>query len=174
MFSAMNTRTGFVRNLGAWMLCGVVVLFVAACRTPPKPGLTEAQITALRGVGFHEEEGKGWEFNLDGRLLFNTNDSTLTDQNREIIARIVDVLKTIGISQLKVEGYADSTGSVRHNEELSLRRAEAVAREIDANGLPYSNIAVQGFGTANPVANNATREGRAQNRRVAIIVPVEE
>lgn len=173
MFSTIRTRTGFIRDLGAWMLCAAA-LFVTACQTTPKTGLTDAQISALRGVGFHEEEGKGWEFNLDGRLLFNTNASTLTDQNREIIARVVEVLKTIGITHLKVEGYADSTGSVRHNEELSLRRAEAVAREIDANGLPYDNIAVQGFGTANPVANNSTREGRAQNRRVAIIVPVEE
>jgi outer membrane protein OmpA-like peptidoglycan-associated protein len=133
--------------------------------------LSDEQVGALRGLGFQEEEG-GWGLNFDSRLLFDSNTSSLSRQSRETIARMVKVLKTIGVDQLRVEGYTDDRGDYLYNEKLSLRRAQAVAREIERNGLPYSQITVKGFGEDNPIGDNKSKEGRAQNRRVAVIVPV--
>jgi outer membrane protein OmpA-like peptidoglycan-associated protein len=149
------------------------LLLVAGCQThPPVEGLSEAQIAALREIGFHEEDD-GWGFDLDGRILFASDAAQLSEQNRETIARVVTVLKDLGINRVHVDGYADSSGKQQHNNTLSMRRAEAVAREIARQGLPYRNIIIRGFGTAHPVADNATKVGRAQNRRVVIIVPIE-
>ncbi|MDR0634638.1 MAG: OmpA family protein [Azoarcus sp.] len=148
-------------------------LLLVGCQTlSGTEGLTEEQINVLREIGFHEE-GDNWGFDLDGRILFDLNAAELSEQNRKVIARMVKSLKTIGITRLIVEGHSDITGDKLYNEWLSLRRARAVAREISRNGLSYGNITVKGYGVANPIGDNATREGRAQNRRVVIIVPVE-
>ena len=62
-------------------------------------------------------------------------------------------------------------GAPDYNMALSERRAEAVARELARHGLTYGSIIRRGFGSMRPIADNATPAGRAQNRRVAIIVP---
>ncbi|MDR1853880.1 MAG: OmpA family protein [Azoarcus sp.] len=157
--------------MSRFIACLVSVLLVAACQTLTQEGLTESQIDVLRELGF-QRQVSGWEFDLDGRILFGSDKAELSAENRATIARIVKVLDAVGIDHLRVEGYADSSGNKRHNEILSLRRAEAVAREIGRAGLPYENITVTAYGIDNPVADNATRAGRAQNRRVVIIVPV--
>ncbi|MDR1424621.1 MAG: OmpA family protein [Azoarcus sp.] len=154
------------------LLCCAGVL-IAACQTPPPAKrLSAEQIQILREIGFHREED-GWGFDLDGRLLFDSNASTLSAPNRETIARLVKVVTEIGIEHLRIEGHADGSGRKRINNKLSRRRAEAVAREIARNGIPYENITVRSFGATSPVGDNTTREGRALNRRVVIIVPSE-
>ena len=166
----------FARRAGVFrcsplLLCLGVLL--AGCQTlSGAGGLSEEQISVLREIGFHEE-GENWGFDLDARILFDFNTAELSEQNRKVVARLVKSLKTIGITRLIVEGHSDNTGDALYNEWLSLRRARAVAREISRNGVPYDNIAVKGHGVANPIGDNATREGRAQNRRGVIIVPVE-
>jgi outer membrane protein OmpA-like peptidoglycan-associated protein len=71
---------------------------------------------------------------------------------------------------LEVQGYADSRGSIARNRALSQRRADAVIRYLVENhNIPLRRIVTPyGFGEMNPVAENETREGRAQNRRVEI------
>jgi len=162
-------RGAFFRRALA-LCCAGLLSF--GCQTVPEKGLSEAQIQTLREIGFHREES-GWGFDLDGLLLFDSNESVLSHENKQTIARVVKVVREIGIEHLRVEGYADSSGRKRFNDKLSLLRARAVAREIERNGVPYANISIRGFGVANPVGDNATREGRAQNRRVVIIVPTE-
>jgi outer membrane protein OmpA-like peptidoglycan-associated protein len=152
------------------LLC--VAALVAACQTsPPVEGLSTEQVEALKNIGFEEIEA-GWELNLGGRILFASGDASLTDESKATVAHVIQVLLEVGINRLRVEGYTDNTGSERHNRELSVRRAEVVAREAAANGLPYENMVVEGRGAGNPIANNQTGTGRAQNRRVVIIVPI--
>lgn len=154
------------------LLCCTSVLIAACQTTTPAKKLNAEQIQVLHEIGFHREKS-GWGFDLDGRLLFDSNASTLSASNRETIARLVKIVTEIGIERLRVEGHADSSGRKRINDKLSRRRAEAVAREIARNGVPYKNITVQSFGAATPEGDNATQEGRALNRRVVIIVPSE-
>jgi outer membrane protein OmpA-like peptidoglycan-associated protein len=72
--------------------------------------------------------------------------------------------------QVKVEGHTDSTGSYETNQKLSLARAVTVRDYLVAQGVEASHIGVEGLGPDQPVADNATAEGRARNRRVEIIL----
>jgi outer membrane protein OmpA-like peptidoglycan-associated protein len=69
-----------------------------------------------------------------------------------------------------VQGYTDSQGSTSFNQELSQRRADAVRTYLVSHGMAADRITAQGFGPGNPVADNASPEGRADNRRVEIVV----
>jgi outer membrane protein OmpA-like peptidoglycan-associated protein len=175
MFPAVAPQSIFIRKW-EWVL--LLYVFVAGCQTQPPlparaPALSDEQAETLRELGFQEEEG-GWELKFESRLLFDSNTSDLSRQSREAIAHMVKILKTIGIDHLRVEGYTDDRGDHLYNEGLSLRRAQAVAREIERNGLPYSRITIKGFGEDSPIGDNRSKEGRALNRRVIIIVPVED
>jgi outer membrane protein OmpA-like peptidoglycan-associated protein len=83
---------------------------------------------------------------------------------------VADALLTTKERKLTVEGYTDSQGSFSHNKELSQRRADAVRSYLILRGYPGELIIANGIGEDSPVADNATPEGRADNRRVEIIV----
>jgi len=69
----------------------------------------------------------------------------------------------------RVDGYTDATGKEEYNQKLSERRAQAVADYLHSKGVSTdSKMQVQGYGEADPIADNKTEEGRAQNRRVVI------
>ena len=71
---------------------------------------------------------------------------------------------------LELEGYTDGRGSEQYNIGLSQRRAEAVERYLVSKNIPLFRIAIVGLGKENPVADNKTNDGRAQNRRVEVRV----
>ena len=93
-----------------------------------------------------------------------------------ILDRLVDFLRENPGRTVQLSGYTDSTGPESYNLGLSLRRANAVRRYIlqraaDTGISGGFTIIAEGFGESNPIASNATREGRAQNRRVEVVVP---
>jgi len=71
---------------------------------------------------------------------------------------------------LEIQGYTDASGDTRHNQQLGESRAEAVRRSLSRQGIALNRMATISYGEEQPVAPNTTREGRAQNRRVAIVV----
>ena len=71
---------------------------------------------------------------------------------------------------LEIQGFTDSTGSPEYNEQLGAQRAEAVRRSLSRQGIALNRMSTISYGAETPVAPNNTREGRAQNRRVAIVV----
>ena len=86
-------------------------------------------------------------------------------------------MQTVAASLLKypatsveVIGHTDNTGAAAYNQDLSQRRAVSVASVLASNGVPSSRISSLGRGEDQPVASNLTEQGRAQNRRVEIIV----
>ena len=74
------------------------------------------------------------------------------------------------VAQLQGEGYTDSTGSPEMNQKLSENRAGAVKDFLVTQGVQINNITAAGYGEAKPVADNGTASGRAQNRRVQLVV----
>jgi outer membrane protein OmpA-like peptidoglycan-associated protein len=70
--------------------------------------------------------------------------------------------------QIQVVGFTDDTGSEQHNQDLSMRRAEAVRRVLVDRGIPEKRARAIGMGEAQPVATNDSPEGRAKNRRVEL------
>ncbi|WP_396332037.1 OmpA family protein [Burkholderia anthina] len=106
--------------------------------------------------------------NLAGDALFATGLATLTPAARASLDKLLSEREDRTYSQVTVTGYTDSTGSDASNLALSKRRAETVAGYLKTHGLHAQSVSVTGRGSADPVASNATVEGRASNRRVDI------
>lgn len=102
---------------------------------------------------------------------FAVDSADLKPESVDQLNELVDVLNQYPQAHVVIVGYTDSTGSAAYNQKLSERRADSVAKALLAKGIDASRISASGEGENNPVADNATSEGRAQNRRVEIAVP---
>jgi outer membrane protein OmpA-like peptidoglycan-associated protein len=87
-----------------------------------------------------------------------------------LLEKVRSVTEELEPSQVVVEGHTDSTGSAAVNSQLSQKRAEAVAEFLESGGLEPDKIQAIGYGFKKPIANNKSKEGRAQNRRVDLII----
>ncbi|MGA7238233.1 MAG: OmpA family protein, partial [Bryobacteraceae bacterium] len=112
--------------------------------------------------------GTTW-FNADD-LRFNTGDATLRATSREQLNNIGEVMKGCPNVHLTIAGYTDNVGDEAANARLSKNRANAVRSQLVADGVSSDRLSIEGYGEQNPVADNSTSEGRAENRRVAIQV----
>ena len=101
---------------------------------------------------------------------FAFNQATLTPEGQAKVRDAAQMLKRYPDRGIEVSGYTDSTENDARNRRLSERRAEAVKEILVESGVSASRITTAGCGAANPVASNATAEGRAQNRRVEIVL----
>ncbi|ABI90126.1 ompA family protein [Burkholderia ambifaria AMMD] len=106
--------------------------------------------------------------NLAGDALFATGLATLTPAARASLDKLLSEREDRTYTQVTVTGHTDSVGNDAANLALSKRRAETVAGYLKAHGLNAQTVSVSGRGSADPVASNATAEGRASNRRVDI------
>ncbi len=103
-------------------------------------------------------------------ILFAVDSDTLRPDLRRDLATVARSLIAYPDTIIIVTGHTDNTGSAAYNQSLSERRAAAVRAELIANGVPAGRIVARGAGLTQPVASNATPEGRAQNRRVEITI----
>ncbi|MBS0578601.1 MAG: OmpA family protein [Proteobacteria bacterium] len=104
-----------------------------------------------------------------GDMLFDTGKANLKPGAMATLDRLAAYLQANPQTRLIIEGHTDSTGSVATNEELSQRRADAVATALIERGVPAQNLHAVGKGEDMPVATNATAAGRQQNRRVEVV-----
>jgi len=102
-------------------------------------------------------------------VLFDTGKSTLKAGAQRDLDRLAQALKDNPSTRVKIEGYTDSVGSDSYNQELSERRAQAVADALQMRGVPADRYQIEGLGKEYPVASNDTPAGRQQNRRVEIV-----
>jgi outer membrane protein OmpA-like peptidoglycan-associated protein len=103
-------------------------------------------------------------------VLFDFNKYTLKSEAREKLAKVSGILLAYPDLKVQVEGYTDSIGSDEYNLKLSDQRADSVRDYLVAQSVPDANVTAQGYGKSHPVADNATNSGRAQNRRVQLVV----
>ena len=103
-------------------------------------------------------------------VQFAAGKAELRPEAREALARFAGTIGVYPSIHVKVEGHTDNTGSVETNQTLSRERATVVRDYLAAQGVDSSHIDVQGLGPDGAVADNATAEGRARNRRVEIIL----
>ncbi|WP_234812235.1 OmpA family protein [Mycolicibacter longobardus] len=103
-------------------------------------------------------------------VTFVTNGYTLSAGTQQQLRQVAEKLKGCSSARVAVNGYTDNTGNDGINVPLSASRAKSVADFLVAQGVSADNVTSKGFGSADPVASNATPDGRAQNRRVAITV----
>ncbi len=108
-------------------------------------------------------------FNFD-RLVFQTGSATLEPQSQEQLTNIVEILKAFPAVKVKIGGYTDNVGDPAANMTLSQNRATNVMNEIVKGGIAADRLEAEGYGDQHPVGDNATPEGRAMNRRIALRV----
>ena len=113
------------------------------------------------------------KISLAAGATFDHGGSTLSDEGKAEIAALVEQFKGRGVTAVTIEGHTDSSGDEAFNQQLSEDRAEAVKAELVAQGANPDKIKTVGYGESKPVADNSTREGRAQNRRVEISVEMD-
>jgi len=101
---------------------------------------------------------------------FDFNKSTIRPDAKVILDEAATILKRNPDTKVNVDGYTDSIGTKEYNQKLSERRAAAVADYLGGAGVNRSNLVPRGFGETNPVDSNKTKEGRAKNRRVELLV----
>lgn len=107
---------------------------------------------------------------LAGDALFATNSAAISAEGQAALNEFTARAQAIELTHIDVIGYADSRGAEQYNLNLSVKRAMSVKGYLESKGIPASIIFASGKGEASPVASNLTKEGRAQNRRVDIIV----
>lgn len=117
-----------------------------------------------------KEEERGLVITLSGSVLFASNESALLPSAQNKLNEVVAALLATKERKLTIEGHTDSQGTSSYNKDLGLRRADAVRSYFISRGFPGDLIYSQGIGEDRPVADNASAEGRANNRRVEIIV----
>lgn len=108
--------------------------------------------------------------NMPQDLLFATDSASVRPDLRADLNTVASSLLRYPNSRIEVIGHTDNTGSAAYNQDLSQRRAVAVASVLRESGVPGARIAAFGRGEDQPVASNLTAEGKAQNRRVEIII----
>ena len=109
---------------------------------------------------------------LKSTLLFSTDSAVLKPEAVEQVAKLGEIIAKYPQDRIRVQGHTDSTGSLAHNEELSLRRAQSVRDVLVSRGVKSDQILVEGAGPSRPVSDNATAAGRARNRRVELHIDI--
>ena len=164
----------------------------------PQGKFTPEQVAAMKSYGFTESNGD-WSLGLSDSILFDKNDYRLRPDSRQQITTMASRLggargaesnivrrlfpaphpppprhprrASTGITHSRLEGHTDNYGEDSYNEALSLKRANSVA-DAWAEGahVPRSNLVTRGLGKKYPIASNDTAAGRAENRRVTVVI----
>ena len=125
---------------------------------------------ALAKLAAVKEDTRGLVITLSGSVLFASNQAVLLPSARAKLDQVSDVLLTTRERNLDIEGHTDSQGTDSSNIDLSQRRADAVRDYLVKRGYQADLIKANGMGEGHPIADNANAEGRANNRRVEIII----
>ncbi|HLR13094.1 MAG TPA: OmpA family protein [Burkholderiaceae bacterium] len=105
---------------------------------------------------------------LNADTFFDFDKSTIKPEGEQVLNQIVSQVQGMDLETIIATGHTDSTGPAEYNQGLSERRAASVKDYLVNQGIPADRIYTEGKGLTSPIADNATREGRAQNRRVEI------
>ncbi|RYY19061.1 MAG: OmpA family protein, partial [Sphingobacteriaceae bacterium] len=115
-------------------------------------------------------EGEGLIVKFDSGILFDVNKTALKSAATNNLQNLATSMQNNPDTNIMIMGYTDNTGSDAYNQTLSVKRADAVKSAITSNGVASSRLTTQGKGEADPIADNTTEAGRAQNRRVEIVI----
>lgn len=102
-------------------------------------------------------------------INFDVDKATLLPEGKQAVEEIIKALKADNALKVAVNGYTDNTGDEAHNLQLSRDRARTVMQAVVAGGIEPSRLTSDGFGDKDPIANNSTEDGKAQNRRVELV-----
>lgn len=113
---------------------------------------------------------EGIDVTFDSGILFGFDKSDLNGNAKENIAKLARILNEYPDTRLTIQGHTDSKGDDNYNRQLSARRADAVRDYLVANGVKGGRLSTTAYGETAPIASNETEAGRAQNRRVEVVI----
>ena len=123
----------------------------------------------LRSTGVQVKEVSGQiDLIVPNKSAFGNNQTKIQSGFKEPLSAVARLLKEYDQTMVQIIGYTDDMGSVLANKQISADKAEAIASFLKEQGVSDERIFVDGLGSDNPVANNATTAGRELNRRVEI------
>ena len=136
-------------------------------------GYMDIQASKLRqelvGTGVQVQEMNGQvRLIMPSNITFATDSAVFQTSFNRVLDSVAKVLKEYDQTLVQVVGYTNNTGTLAYNNQLSLKRAQAVATYLQNRGVSASRLSVMGMGPSNPIASNSTAAGREQNRRVEI------
>jgi len=114
--------------------------------------------------------GEGIKITFDSGVLFGVDKSELGGTSETNINDLATTLNKYADTDILIEGHTDSDGEDQYNVDLSERRAKSVSRQLIAQGVTAGRISTVGYGEKQPVADNASADGKTQNRRVEIAI----
>ena len=160
--TAVGAAVGAAVGTGAGALIGKHMDKVKAQAQKDLENAKVEEVTDANGL-------KAVKVTFDSGILFALNKATLNSTSKTELAKFSNLLKNNSTCSVDIQGYTDNTGNDGINLPLSQNRANAVADYLKSCGVSASQIAkVTGLGSANPVADNSTKAGQAQNRRVEV------
>lgn len=178
--TAWGTGIGAVVGAGVGALVGgekgaLIGAGIGGATGAAAGGYMDVQASKLRqtltGTGVQVlRNGDNVRLIMPNSITFNTNDAVLKPSANAVLDSVALVAKEYDKTRLQIIGYTDSTGNDAINIPLSERRAAAVANYLALRGVQGARISSYGAGAANPIASNADESGRAQNRRVEIML----
>lgn len=120
-------------------------------------------------------QGDNITLNMPGNVTFGFDQSNIQPQFYPVLNNVANTLRQYEQTVIEVAGHTDNTGAAAYNQQLSERRAQAVAQYLGGQGVNQQRIITVGAGMTRPIADNSTDAGRAQNRRVEItLVPIQQ
>lgn len=132
----------------------------------------DKQAKELEQVAETKRTENGILVNMKNDILFDVGSADLKAEAVVQITKVGDIIAKYGDDRVKIEGYTDSTGSDKVNQELSVRRADAVKTVLVSRGVKEEQVTAHGLGESKPVAPNDTPANRAKNRRVEVHIDV--
>ncbi len=117
---------------------------------------------------------KAIKVTFDSGILFPTNGTTLNAESKTSLSKFSKDMADMPDTDLTILGHTDNTGTSEVNERISLQRAQSVAAYLQSLGMGKERMTVEGRSFTEPVADNATAEGRKQNRRVEVFITANE
>lgn len=127
------------------------------------------QQTAGSGVEV-SRQGDNVILNMPGHVTFATDSAQISAAFEDTLNQVAATITEYQDTRVQVIGHTDSTGSASYNQQLSERRAQAVANYLINRGVAPARLSTFGYGETQPVASNDTPDGRRQNRRVEIVL----
>jgi outer membrane protein OmpA-like peptidoglycan-associated protein len=133
----------------------------------------EADLRKVKSANV-ERQGDKLVVRFNSAILFDPGKHDLKPQSQTDLVEFGNVLRTYPDTDLVIDGHTDSTGKKNSNQKLSEARAEAVVEFLETQGIVRARLTAHGWADDRPVADNATEDGRAQNRRVEVNIAANE
>ena len=162
-------------NTAAGAVIGGVVGGVAGGLIGHKMDKQQKEIAEIKEAKVEKiNDGEGLKVTFESGILFETNSSMLNMQSQDALNKFAQSLQNNPETNIVISGHTDNTGSDAINDPLSQKRAESVSHFLVSKGVKDNRMTTIGNGSKQPVADNASEEGRTKNRRVEIVIVANE